>query len=1508
MGVIRLDELQGRDKTQPNNVRTKQVLVTGKAGPQRLDEIQGGQAIDVPADRADLVPVRSDENPIGITPQQKAFFKGQGKIGFWEGLGRSEGLNDLGNLVTGSGIVDLIDTLGVSGGQVVDADKKFSIVNVFNTKAAVERFQENKYEDGEAEGLFGQPLKAEEQKKRDVGTINGFLLKIEEERIRGTTTGGKIGSGVGELPLFMLEFLATGGVATTVKKTVGLAVKEGIKETFKKKLIRGSAALGVEAAVRTALLPHRTGKTFGKRRIFDSLELTQKGFKLRTESSETPFTSFAKALGDTYIEMFSEGSGAGITAGFKIVGGKLVAPVVRMGQKFVPRKFMPAAVVTGLEKMFKILKPGIDPAKGLWTKAGFNGFAGELGEERFGDFLRAITGVEDFGTGSSSGILDRMAASWPNYEEMLVEMGVLAVPVGANISTTQFIKMLQARKKEEGVKEPAELKDVTDEQARKILGDLVPEAKEGEVKPTEVKVEPTKEVKPTAKPKVEKKPEKKAKPKISKERDLIIEGRVDQLVSESNEITSKINTLEKERAQLVADGKSTTGIDNRIEKLDEKFDAVDSQIGTLRADPGSVEGIKPGSKILTTPARVLATIKAKGVEGAKFAVVEAKRVQDKLITEIRRFETDPKVQAQLINRARRVTNQSQLDKARSSFIEAARKSEEIGAKRREVTVFEKLGKSIKPSKKGKKPVGKFTPEFQKKFDKIVEVSKLDPEQVGNRITANLGKLSTAEGKDRVELLLENSLLQGVGNIKGLSSVALAAFNTTFKKEIAAGKDLARAKLEKKQARLEQLTAESKAVIGEIDPADTKDSLFTKFKKRFTTLGRSISGWADIMDMLSIHDKSKAFESDLSKHTVVTNIEQLEKKISLESSQELVNIGKEAFNFNTDRQFNRQLSRDSVKKDFGVFEDASGTIVRLRLTKSEIRKMWMEFQDPTIKEVLESEKGGYLLETVNIRGFTQEMQDATFSTLSKEDRKFARAQFGLYSKMYDKINAQYREDNGIDLPFNELYSPIRRQLSQQRTTDTFLDEQGFRRTIDPSFIKSRVRNFESIRIQSDVDAMTSHLSEMGHYIAWSSKLKDLNAIFGNAGVRNAVTNKFGQGPLKLIDEFIEDFKNRGFNRSKHIEGSLNKLRINFATSVLALKPAILLKQLTSIPAYAEFIPTTAFVKESLGFFANPIENWKTLNRVSPLFATRSEHMNRELKDLADSVEFANFKKVQSVKNWLLFLTRWGDKSAIAVGGWAVYNHTLKTTGSQKKAVEAFEAATAATQQSPDISQQSALQRGGGLAKLFTMFTSAQNQYFRRELSAWRNVLADPKAFVKGEGRISRQDFAKKIAIYHFILPMLFQWMSDFGEIDEDEQLRAATLGSLNGLFILGDVLDSMVRMTLNRDADIDLPTFLNNSGNTPVFSIVDDLLRATQKLSVDDITLEEFLDGIKDLSEGVVGPLSGAPVKRIFDSYEGINDIIEDDEIAKGVLKLMGWSPYTVNKKLGESEPNFGFDF
>lgn len=158
---------------------------------------------------------------------------------------------------------------------------------------------------------------------------------------------------------------------------------------------------------------------------------------------------------------------------------------------------------------------------------------------------------------------------------------------------------------------------------------------------------------------------------------------------------------------------------------------------------------------------------------------------------------------------------------------------------------------------------------------------------------------------------------------------------------------------------------------------------------------------------------------------------------------------------------------------------------------------------------------------------------------------------------------------------------------------------------------------------------------------------------------------------------------------------------------------------------------------------------------------------------------------------MWFTKFGDRAAIYFGGYPLYDYTYRQQIKLKRpedmarkiAMREFEKATARAQQDANVQNLSHIQRGGSWAKLFTMFMTSKNQYYRQESGAWRNLR---------EERGPAAENMKRILIFHFLLPMLFQWAADGFNIRWKRQLRAAVLGSLNGIFIYGDFAETVIK--------------------------------------------------------------------------------------------------------------------
>jgi len=656
----------------------------------------------------------------------------------------------------------------------------------------------------------------------------------------------------------------------------------------------------------------------------------------------------------------------------------------------------------------------------------------------------------------------------------------------------------------------------------------------------------------------------------------------------------------------------------------------------------------------------------------------------------------------------------------------------------------------------------------------------------------------------------------------------------------------------------------------------------------------VQGWEGLLDTLSFHDKNSApGESLISQFGDVLAVKNAKKEGLMKAMEELHKIYSEAYNIKSKHGVHKKFRQDSKIINLGTFVDLNEKSAPFKFTRSQMRKKAMELMDPTLYDTFFTREG---------MGWTEDMAAAVLEELTPEDQAFIDKQLEWYQKYYETINAVYKEIYGVNLPNNPLYSPISRAgfESTEAGIGEFIKEQPFRaNATSQGPLKSRTANVYPLAFRGDLEVMQSHITEMEHFKAWANKIRDLNAVFGDPDVRAAIRINFGKKIDQAIQDYIKLFARDGADMGRAIS-FLDGIRTRYARASLIGKPVLLVKQLTSVVAFADSIPAAYWAKEFLKVWQLP-KALRTLNS-SIMMQHRWEYsaVERDIKDALRSQEYRHFKAKPSFFNALGVFIKVGDYGAIVAGGYPVYKYhydklrakNVSKEDAHEQAIKIFESIAQNTQQSSDLDQLSLFQQAGSLAKLFSMYMTSPNQYLRKEIGAIRNYLAGmaPKDFVtspkkvwKG-GRIGLPQLTKTILIYHIILPMLFQWVSDRFTWDEDEQKRAMILGPLNGYFILKDALDFLVREALGlRSYGMELP----------IMGIPKDLKKAMKLIDIDELDAEALLRAIRGLA-GAVGSVTGTPAKQAVDVATGFSDTLSGD-YEKGIAEIAGWSPYMAEK-------------
>lgn len=308
------------------------------------------------------------------------------------------------------GFRESIDRLGARGGHLPIIGSIVSADQWYEARKAAEALQAER---------DGGPAMDDATRKKAMNKLWKVNMQaLEYEARSGQSFIGQVGEGIAQLPAFMLEFMgsagianAAGGAATTaLGRTLGIGFRAA--EGGQAFIPRGVAGLLPRAAGWTAAGATRASTSLLPR-VFE-------GAEERRFYGEDATKAYAKAFADQTIEAMSETSGETLAA----VVGKVIEKTP--GLKKLYGVWQKATKGKKVDFINKVLHHSSEAAR----MTGFHGTLEEMGEERVGDALRALTGVQDFDLkGDQNTLKNRLAqAIFPGFERLAVEAAQFAVP------------------------------------------------------------------------------------------------------------------------------------------------------------------------------------------------------------------------------------------------------------------------------------------------------------------------------------------------------------------------------------------------------------------------------------------------------------------------------------------------------------------------------------------------------------------------------------------------------------------------------------------------------------------------------------------------------------------------------------------------------------------------------------------------------------------------------------------------------------------------------------------------------------------------------------------------------------------------------------------------------------------------------------------------------------------------------------------------------------------------
>ena len=558
----------------------------------------------------------------------------------------------------------------------------------------------------------------------------------------------------------------------------------------------------------------------------------------------------------------------------------------------------------------------------------------------------------------------------------------------------------------------------------------------------------------------------------------------------------------------------------------------------------------------------------------------------------------------------------------------------------------------------------------------------------------------------------------------------------------------------------------------------------------------------------------------------------------------------------------------------------GGDIESTLTYNQAYKKWMELQDSTLYPTFQ--KMGWDIES------TIEQIE---KQLPKKVLDWAKWQlYEFYPMYYGRVNETFRRRFYVNMPMNPMYSPISRRVGAKADEgdDTLNKSKSpFGSVHTAGSLKGRVSNKEELAWLDGDRTIMKHITEMEHFIHYTDVMRELRSVFMGREISRSIRDFHGDDISRVLNRFLDDIARGGVDRALQLE-KIDKIRANFSRGVIGANPVVFLKQLASIPAYIADIPASFWTKEFLKI-ANPIEFRKMVKVIGESEVLKMRYGKGFDRDMMTALSNIKPGKMITGENFfnnaMYALTKLGDKQAIYLGGYPVYKYYYKQAIKDGKSVKdakafamkKFEQATLRSQQAGDIEDLSQIQRMGTFAKLFTMFMTSPNQYYRMVAGGYRNLY-----YKRG----SKAENFRKIFVGQILLPSLFSFISSGFEFDEKEQLTSIFLFPLSGMLFVGQGFEYLIRSAL---ADKIYPM-----GTVPVLDPFENFGKSAYKLAKSEkidskIAFEianEFLEG--------AGKVTGVPYGSVRRSVEGAITVAKGESEAP-VRQIIGFNMPTKKK-------------
>ncbi len=490
-------------------------------------------------------------------------------------------------------------------------------------------------------------------------------------------------------------------------------------------------------------------------------------------------------------------------------------------------------------------------------------------------------------------------------------------------------------------------------------------------------------------------------------------------------------------------------------------------------------------------------------------------------------------------------------------------------------------------------------------------------------------------------------------------------------------------------------------------------------------------------------------------------------------------------------------------------------------------------------------------------------DEIISQLKPNEKAFGDGLLKLYSDWYDVQNAVYRKINFMDMPRNEFYSRMFKDMRYVQNEDINIAKDNLayaKASVRKGMTKARTGSLAPIKLDA-IDNIMRYITEKNHYVAWELPVKEMNSVM--KGISGDVASKYGSDYVKVMNEWLKRVAGDGRYDSTALNKTLLATRRGLTKSLITnfITP---LKQTISL---SSFLTEISEKDLALGIedYTKNTAKWNEFWSEVPQIQNRGETLTRDIG--AISKNRSAFNKLAGNKSFGevgVAPVRFFDKLTVRSGATAVYKRAIKDGLSEEQAISKTIGVVRRTQITGDIKDLSAMQSGGALEKLLTMFQNQPNKYYNILYQNLRGYAI---------GRVGKVQLGRAL-LYSWVIPAIaYEEFSKGGTASLEDNLKAVLTGPFIDILVAGNIFSS-IKSGFNYSA-------------SPIETLPNEFISSMKNLNKGEI-LKSFSDIVK-----IGAQVKGLPVNQPIRTYKGLQDITSGKT---NDWRRLIWSKYALGVK------------